>query len=156
MKFRTELWRIIKFILITGAVNVVFSLLNSSFIRSGFASSLPSYGTVLSISGWVFTLLTTAITTLLNRYFTFRATEKWYIAVPFMLVAAIAWQLLRTLPMAAAAKAGQDVLLTTANWLSGIWFILQYLLQRCVIYCHTTDQNGWYRRFHPTNDEKGA
>lgn len=33
------------------------------------------------------------------------------------------------------------------------WFVVSYLLQRCVIYCHTIDTNGWYRRFHPTNEE---
>ena len=153
MKFRTELWRIAKYILITGAVNIPLSILYGALINALAAGSSASTGTWLTVMNYAHLLISTLALTLLHRYFTFRATEKWYIAVPFMLVAAIAWQLLRTLPMAAAAKAGQDVLLTTANLLSGFWFVLQYLLQRCVIYCHTTDTNGWYKRFHPTNEE---
>ena len=43
-----------------------------------------------------------------------------------------------------------------SNLLSVMWLLLQYLLQRCVIYCHTTDQNGWYRRFHSDTNEEGA
>ena len=153
MKFRTELFRIVKFILITGTVNVVFALVNTTFFRSAAASNIASSGVLASASSWGFTIVTTLITTLLNRYFTFRATEKWYIALPVMLAAAIAWQILRSYPLAVTAQISMQASLNMSTLLGFVWMALQYLLQRCVIYCHTTDTNGWYARFHPTNDE---
>ena len=152
-KFCDELWRIVKFILITGLVNVIFSLANSYFIRSAAASNAAFLGVWVSASSWIFLLLTTAIATLLNRYFTFRATEKWYIALPVMLIAAVGWQVLQAYPMSIAARHGAEIAMSMSYLLSMIWPILSYLLQRCVIYCHTVDTTGWYRRFHPTNEE---
>ncbi|MBQ2929503.1 MAG: hypothetical protein IJD99_04745 [Clostridia bacterium] len=153
MKFRTELWRIVKFLLITFAVNLVFSLINTGITTTLLANRSSSTGMWLSVLSWGFTLCTTLAATLLHRYFTFRATEPWYIAVPFMLVAAIIWQLVKSFPLNAAGNAGPQTIITMTYLLSFGWMILSYLLQRCVIYCHTTDTNGWYRRFHPTNDE---
>ena len=154
LKFRVELWRIVKFLLITFAVNLVFSLANGSITNALVASRSASTGRVLSLLSWVFTIGSALVTTLVHRYFTFRATEPWYIALPIMVIAAVCWQLLKAFPLNAAAIAGAQSVVTMTYLLSGAWFILQYLLQRCVIYCHTTDTNGWYRRFHPdTNDE---
>lgn len=153
MKFRTEIWRIVKFLLITGAVNLVFTFVNAGVTNALLANHTSSTGTWLSFMSYAFTFLTTLFAALLNRYFTFRATEKWYIAVPLMIIAAFAWQLLRTFPMNAAANAGAQLVITMTYLLGILWIILSYLLQRCVIYSHTTDQNGWYRRFHPTNEE---
>ena len=153
MKVRVELWRIVKFLLITFAVNLVFSLLNAGATQFLLANRSDSTGMWLSAISWGFTLGTTLVATLLHRYFTFRATEPWYIAVPIMLLAAVVWQLLRTLPQAAAAQLGMTAALNMSTLLGMVWFAVSYLLQRCVIYCHTTDTNGWYARFHPTNDE---
>ena len=153
MKFRVELWRIVKFLLITAAVNLVFALLDNVIIYKVLTSPSGTTGTWLSAISWGFTLGTTLVATLIHRYFTFRATEPWYIAVPIMLVAVIGWQLLEALPMGYSARLGMQSTVTMTYLLSFAWMILSYLLQRCVIYCHTTDQNGWYRRFHPTNDE---
>ena len=148
MKFRTELWRIVKFLLITFAVNLVFSLINGAVTNALVANPSLSTGRTLSLLSWAFNLGTVLVATLIHRYFTFRATEPWYIAVPFMLVAAIGWQLLKAYPLEAAAKTGAQSVITMTYLLASVWLVLQYLLQRYVIYCHTTDQNGWYRRFH--------
>lgn len=152
-KFRVELWRIVKFLLITAAVNLVFSLVNMGVTNALVASRSASAGTWLSVLSYAHTILTAIIAALLNRYFTFRATEKWYIAVPVMVIAALGWNWLAALPRAASAKLGMDAALNMISLLGMAWYVVSYLLQRCVIYCHTTDQNGWYRRFHPTNDE---
>jgi len=156
MKFRTELWRIIKFILITGVVNLPLTIAYGAIVNGLAAAGQPGMGNWLVTLNYANSLLSTTLLTLLHRYFTFRATEKWYIALPFMLVAVIAWQLLKTYPMAIAAKQSHDAAVFMSNLLAIIWPILQYLLQRCVIYCHTTDQNGWYRRFHPDTDDEGV
>ena len=95
----------------------------------------------------------TTLLTLLHRYFTFRATEKWFIALPIMLLAAVVWQFVQALMLASFSKLGVNAVTALVTLLPFIWPVLSYLLQRCVIYCHTTDTNGWYRRFHPTNDE---
>lgn len=153
-KFRIELWRIVKFLLITFAVNLVFSIISGS-ITNALAAS-PSAGETLSMLSYGYIFFNTLALTLLHRYFTFRATEKWYIAVPLMLAAAFAWDWLETLPLSAAASyMGASGFIAMIYFLSCLWMLASYLLQRCVIYCHTTDQNGWYRRFHPT-DEEGA
>lgn len=160
MKFRTEVWRIIKFILITFAVNLVFSLINAGATQFLLANRSDSTGMWLSAISWGFTLGTTLVATLLHRYFTFRATEPWYIAVPIMLIAACLWQWLGSL---FSAIFDQMALTNIAQmyiayvYIKGLlWMLLSYLLQRCVIYCHTTDTNGWYARFHPTNDTEGV
>ena len=156
MKFRTELWRIAKFLLITFAVNLVFTLANGAVTNALLGNTTSSTGQALSLLSWGNTILSALILALLHRYFTFRATEEWYIAVPFMLVAAIIWQLLKAYPLEAAAKTGAQRVITMTYLLSFAWLALSYLLQRCVLYCHTTDQNGWYRRFHSDTNEEGA
>jgi len=153
MKFRVELWRIVKFLLITCAVNLVFTIVNNAITNVLVANRSGSIGEMLSLVSYAHTILTAIIAALLNRYFTFRATEKWYIAVPIMVIAALGWNWLSALPRAASVKLGMDAALNMISLLGMAWYVVSYLLQRCVIYCHTTDQNGWYRRFHPTNDE---
>ena len=153
MKFRTELWRIVKFLLINMAVGVVLGLANGPILNAIMSSSNSSTGLWLSIHSYAHILLNATILTLVHRYFTFRATEPWYIALPIMLVFTLVWQWLGHLPMTFAARNGMETLTAMNNLLGFAAMLLQYLLQRCVIYCHTTDQNGWYRRFHPTNDE---
>ena len=152
-KFFDELWRIVKFILITGLVNLVFTIANNVITNGLVASRSISVGQMLSMLSYAYTILTAIIATLLNRYFTFRATEKWYIAVPVMVIAALGWNLLTSLPRAASAQLGMNASLNMISILGAAWFVVSYLLQRCVIYSHTIDTNGWYRRFHPTNDE---
>ena len=154
MKFRTELWRIVKFLLITAIINLPLTILYGVVTNALVANHSASTGVLLSVQYYAHLLISTLLMALAHRYFTFRATEPWYIAVPLMLVAAIGWQLLKTYPMAIAARQSQAAVTSMSNLLAVVWLILQYLLQRCVIYCHTTDTNGWYRRFHPdTNDE---
>ena len=153
MKFRVELWRIVKFLLITAIVNLPLTILYGTITNALVANHSASTGVLLSVQYYAHLLISTLLLTLVHRYFTFRATEPWYIAVPIMLVAVIGWQLLKTYPMVIAARQSQEAVTSMSNLLSIILLLLQYLLQRCVIYCHTTDQNGWYRRFHPTNEE---
>ena len=156
MKFRVEIWRIVKFLLITAIINLPLTLLYGVVTNALVANHSASTGVLLSVQFYAHLLISTLLMTLVHRYFTFRATEEWYIAVPFMLLAAIGWQLLKTYPMTVASKQSQEVVTSMSNLLSVMWLLLQYLLQRCVIYCHTTDQNGWYRRFHPDTNEEGA
>ena len=153
MKFRTEVWCVGKFILITGAVNLAVSFVTMAVTNALLANSSAYTGKLLSLSSYAYTILTAIITTLLNRYFTFRTTEKWYIAVPVMTIAALGWNWLSALPRAASAQLGINAAVNMISILGVAWFVVSYLLQRCVIYCHTIDTNGWYRRFHPTNEE---
>ena len=152
-KFCDELWRIVKFILITGLVNLVFTIANNVITNGLVASRSISVGQMLSMLSYAHTILTAIIAALLNRYFTFRATEKWYIAVPVMVIAALGWNWLTALPRMATSKLGMDAIMSMISLLGIAWYVVSYLLQRCVIYCHTIDTNGWYRRFHPTNEE---
>ncbi len=154
MKFRVELWRVVKFLLITFAVNLPLTLINSALVHSLVTSGQPGIGTWLSALTYGQIFLSTTALTLLHRYFTFRATEKWFIALPIMLIAAIAWQFVQAYVLSVTAKQGVEALTALTAVMPVFWLSLQYLLQRCVIYCHTIDQNGWYARFHPTN-EKG-
>ena len=156
MKFHTELWRIVKFLLITAIINLPLTILYGVVTNALVANHSASTGVLLSVQYYAHLLISTLLMALAHRYFTFRATEPWYIAVPFMLVAVIVWQLLKTYPMAIAARQSQESVTSMSNLLAVIWLLLQYLLQRCVIYCHTTDTNGWYRRFHPDTNEEGV
>ena len=156
MKFRVEIWRIVKFLLITALINLPLTLLYGVVTNALVANHSASTGVLLSVQFYAHLLISTLLMALAHRYFTFRATEEWYIAVPFMLVAAIIWQLLKAYPLEAAAKTGAQSVITMTYLLSFAWMAVSYLLQRCVIYCHTTDQNGWYRRFHSDTNEEGA
>ena len=151
-KFRVELWRIVKFLLITAAVNLPLTILHGAIINGLVAAGQPSIGSALAALNYANILLSTTLLTFLHRYFTFRAAEKWFIALPIMLLAAIAWQFMQAYVLSVTAKQGVEAMTAVAALLPIIWPVLSYLLQRCVIYCHTTDQNGWYRRFHPTHD----
>ena len=151
-KFRVELWRIVKFLLITAAVNLPLTILHGAIINGLVAAGQPSIGSALAALNYANILLSTTLLTFLHRYFTFRAAEKWFIALPIMLLAAIAWQFMQAYVLSVTAKQGVEAMTAVAALLPIIWPVLSYLLQRCVIYCHTTDQNGWYRRFHPTNE----
>ena len=153
MKFRVELWRIVKFILITLAVQLPFTIINGHLVNALAASGQPGIGEALATLTYGNALLSTALLTLLNRYFTFRATEKWFIALPIMLIAAVVWQFAQSLMLASISKLGVNAITALAALLPFIWPALSYLLQRYVIYCHTTDQNGWYRRFHTDTKE---
>lgn len=151
-KFRVELWRIVKFLLITAAVNLPLTILHGAIINGLVAAGQPSIGSALAALNYANILLSTTLLTFLHRYFTFRAAEKWFIALPIMLLAAIAWQFMQAYVLSVTAKQGVEAMTAVAALLPIIWPVLSYLLQRCVIYCHTTDQNGWYRRFHPTHE----
>jgi len=155
-RFHVELWRIVKFLLINMAVDTILGLANGPILNAIMSSLNGSTGMWLSIHSYAHILLSATILTLVHRFFTFRATEKWYIALPIMLVFTLAWQWLSHFPMAFAARNGEESLIAMSNLLGFAAMILQYLLQRCVIYCHTTDTNGWYRRFHPDTNEEGV
>ena len=157
----TEILRVAKYVLITLIVNLLLNLLwypiyqwmmedGSAAMTMGAASAVFSYGHLIS---------STIILTLLHRAFTFRATEKWYIAVPLMVVAAIGFRFLWAwgLALLQVAMGLQMTAMAFANLTSmqGIlWMICAYLLQRCAIYCHSIDDNWWYRRRHPAVDEQ--
>ena len=151
-KFRVELWRIVKFLLITAAVNLPLTILHGAIINGLVAAGQPSIGSALAALNYANILFSTTLLTFLHRYFTFRATEKWFIALPIVVIAAICWQFVQAYVLSVTAKQGVEAMTAVAALLPIIWPVLSYLLQRCVIYCHTTDQNGWYRRFHPTNE----
>ena len=154
MKLRIELWRIAKFILITLAVQLPVTMINGYLVNALVAGNQPGIGDALAKLTYGNLLLSTTLLTLLHRYFTFRATEKWFIALPIMLLAAVVWQFVQALMLASISKLGVNAVTALVTLLPFIWPVLSYLLQRYVIYCHTTDQNGWYRRLHPdTNDE---
>ena len=152
MKFRREMWRIAKFILITLAVQLPVTMINGYLVNALVAGNQPGIGDALAKLAYGNLLLSTTLLTLLHRYFTFRATEKWFIALPIMLLAAVVWQFVQALMLASFSKLGVNAVTALVTLLPFIWPVLSYLLQRCVIYCHTTDQNGWYRRFHTTNE----
>ena len=155
-RFHVELWRIVKFLLINMAVDTILGLANGPILNAIMSSLNGSTGMWLSIHSYAHILLSATILTLVHRFFTFRATEKWYIALPIMLVFMLAWQWLSHFPLVFAARNGQEVMITVSNLLGVAGLVLQYLLQRCAIYCHTTDTNGWYRRFHPDTNEEGV
>ena len=147
-RFRVEGWRIVKFILIGLAVNLPLMLLNRALVNALVASGKPGVGNWLAAITYGQMVLSTVVLTLLHRYFTFRATEKWFIALPVMLIAAIVWQLVQAYMLSVISKLGVNAVTALAAVLPLVWPVLSYLLQRCIIYCHTTDTNGWYRRFH--------
>ena len=153
MKFRVELWRIAKFILITLVVQLPFTIVNGYLVNALAASGQPGIGDRLAALTYANLLLSTMLLTLLHRYFTFRAAEKWFIALPIMLLAAVVWQFAQALMLTYASKQGVNAVTTLSAMLPFIWPALSYLLQRYVLYCHTTDQNGWYHRFHTDTKE---
>ncbi len=113
-------------------------------------------GRLMTVWTYVQLLLSTTAACLIHRYFTFRASEKWFIALPLMLAFAFAMQLLTAPVMTLAARYGTAALITASQALNVVTTVLAYLFQRYVIYRHSTDEGGWYRRFHPTNEEEGA
>lgn len=149
-RLRIEIWRIMKFLLISEVVNIALSHLFVPLMAS--LTIQPAAGALLSFVSYVRLFLCAAILALLHRYFTFRATEPWFIALPLMLLYALLWQLLTALPMTFAARQSDTAVHQMSLLLYYISLILQYLFQRYVIYSHTTDTNGWYRRFHPDTE----
>lgn len=152
--FATETWRAVKYLLITGAVNIVFALVSGAATTQILAADTAQAGQRLSVLSYACTVFAVSIATLLNRYFTFRATEKWYIALPVMLLAKLAWNLLTGMMVIQSAHSGTEAVSMTSNLLGLLWLAAAYPLQRCVIYCHTTDTNGWYARFRLGDDEQ--
>lgn len=151
-RFAAEIWRAVKYLLITGAVSVAFAQLYRVLITQVLAADTVHVGLGLSVLSYVSLFFSTSITTLLNRYFTFRATEKWYIALPLMLVAAFGWNWLTSLAMMLAARTvSANIVSQASTLLSVLWIVTAYLLQCCAIYCHTADANRWYARLHPTD-----
>lgn len=156
----TEILRIAKYVLITLIVNLLLNMIwmpvyrwmaeDSAVMTLGAASAVFSYGHLIS---------STIILTLLHRAFTFRATEKWYIAVPLMIVAAVGfrflWAWMLALLQVAMGQQMTGMAFVNLTSMQGIlWMICAYLLQRCAIYCHSIDDNWWYRRHLPATDEQ--
>lgn len=152
--FATEVWRAVKYLLITGAVNAAFALVSGAATTQILSADTAQAGQWLSVLSYAYTVFAVSIATLLNRCFTFRATEKWYIALPIMLLAKLAWNLLTGLMLIQVARSGTEVVSMTSELLGLLWILAAYPLQRCVIYCHTTDTNGWYARFRLGDDER--
>ena len=161
-RWTTEVFRFGKYLLITLAVNLLLNLNwlpvyrwmaeGPAVMTLGAASALFSYGHLIS---------STILLTLLHRAFTFRATEKWYIAVPLMLVAALGFRFLWSwglalLEVTMGLQVTAKVLANLTSLQGILWTICAYLLQRYVIYCHSIDDNWWYRRLHPAADESGT
>ncbi len=151
-RFRTEGWRIAKYILISLACNIGFALLWQPLVNNVILSANQP-GRLLPLFSYGQILLSTVVSCLLHRYFTFRASEKWYIALLMMLAFAFAMQCLTSFVMSIAARFGTEAVITASYAAGSVEAFLAYLFQRYVIYCHSTDQGGWYRRFHPTNEE---
>lgn len=158
-KFCDELWRIAKFLVVSFVVGAPISYLYSRVPIELIASNSPfGAGLWLSLLNYVYLFLINVGQTLANRYFTFHATEKWYIAVPMMVGAQFLWSLLdsySSMMLLNWLHGTPESIMAAAQIKSVLWVIVSYLLQRCVIYRHTLDTNGWYRRFHPTYDEEG-
>ena len=113
-KFRVELWRIVKFLLITAAVNLPLTILHGAIINGLVAAGQPSIGSALAALNYANILLSTTLLTFLHRYFTFRAAEKWFIALPIMLLAAIAWQFMQAYVLSVTAKQGVEAMTAVA------------------------------------------
>ncbi len=152
---RTEVWRIVKYILIGGLLNLAFTLSYSYMVSPAVLES-DAPGRLMTVWTYVQLLLSTTAACLIHRYFTFRASEKWYIALPLMLLFALGMRMLTSMVMALAGRLGTAAVITASQVISPVATVLAYLFQRYVIYCHSTDEGGWYRRFHPTNEEEGA
>lgn len=154
--FATETWRAVKFLLISSAVSLLMALVYRAAMHALLAANLSQPGLWLSVLSYAYTFFNVSISTLLNRYFTFRATEKWYIALPLMLAAAFGWNLLTGTALTLMASRADDTIISQiSTLLSILWIAAAYLLQRCAIYCHTTDTNKWYTRFHMGDEQQG-
>ncbi len=153
--FRTELWRIVKYILIGWGVNLVFTFIQAP-VLSGLMEQSDSPGQALMLYSYGFILLNAAVSCLIHRYFTFRASEPWFVALPMMLLFTLGVQLLGSMVTVAAGRMGAETLVKVTYALNAVKWLLAYLFQRYVIYCHSTDEGGWYRRFHPANEEEGG
>lgn len=148
-RLATETWRAVKYLLICTAVSLLLAQLNRAAINAVLAAEGIQIGLVLSVLSYAYTFLNTGICTLLNRYFTFRATEKWYIALPLMLLVNFGWNWLGGAVITLTGLSismTPDLVAQQSMWRGILWVVASYLLQRCVIYVHTTDTNGWYAR----------
>ena len=154
-RFCDECWRFVKFLLMTFAVNIPLSLLYAKLI-----SVIPVLATVhtgmwLYLPSCAYNLLSAALAALVNRYFTFRATEKWYVAVLTIMATPFLWSCLSniTAMMIVQMSLAAGVNVGAAYLENVLWLAVSYLLQRCVIYRHNLDTNAWYHRFHLAYDE---
>ncbi len=154
-RFPTEGWRIAKYILISLATRVVLILIQQPLVNSIILSS-DYPGRMLTILSYGQILLSTLIACLIHRYFTFRSSEKLFVALPSMLAFAFVMQFLTSIVMHITARFGMEATLTASNVLGPVEAVLTYLFQRYVLYRRSIDQGGWYIRLHPTNDEKGS
>lgn len=158
MKFRTELWRIVKFLLITISTTLLFAVMYLSFNNAVLQPESSCYefldGTLYALSG-----LCVLTQTLLHRWLVFRTKGPWW-AVAILVLLALFWTYFPfsndSIDPDCARVYTPAYLSELACWMVTLWLLVTYLSQRYLLYCHTTDTNGWYRRFHPTNDEEGA
>ena len=153
-KFRVELWRVIKFMLITAVISLFLEDIGFSFLLSLSKQHGSVSGNILSIHSSVSTIVSTVLLTIIHRYFTFRATEKCLVATASMIGAVFAWNFLYSFILSFRSNQGIAFINVSTMLKPHLWFVISYLLQRCVIYCHTTDTNGWYRRFHTNEKER--
>ncbi len=152
--FSTEAWRIAKYILIAVAINTVFTVLQQPLLNAAMAAEQPGRAMTLLSYGRI--ALSTVVGCLIHRYFTFRASEPWFIALPLMIVFAAGWRLVNGICLQVLGRVSVENIVQSSYLLGLIHLVLAYLFQRYVIYCHTTDDGGWYRRFHSTTEEEGA
>ncbi len=153
--FRTETWRIVRYILISLALNVGFALIRQPLVNNVILSS-DQPGWLLTYFSYGQILLNTLIACLIHRYFTFRSSKKWFVALLMMLGFALAMQFLSSFAMRMASRFGMEAMITASNMLSLAELILAYLFQRYVLYRDSIDTGAWYVRFHSDNNTEGA
>ena len=137
----TESRRIVRFLLLSIPVQYFIERLRPSLVRGILFSGSPQVDLWLTVLACVYPLVIAAVCTLVNRYYVFHSTKKWYIAVLLMVLATFLWNILRSTLIADAG-----------SWADLLWLAVSYLLQRFVIYRHTLDTNNWYGHFHPTDE----
>lgn len=147
LKFRVELWRVMKFILISAAADLLFACIGLSCKLWLDSAGLYTYKTQFALVGAA-TSLNTVTLVLLHRRFTFRASGSMTGVLLGMFVAANLWtgNIVRTV--------FESLRLTreSAPWLAvilaGLWLILSYLLQRYGFYKKAIDTNRLAQRRH--------
>lgn len=141
--FKTEGRRIVRYLLLTLAAQQLFERLSPSLTRAILFSGSPQTDLWMTLLVYCYPLVITAVCTLINRYFTFHASKKWYIAVLLMMLATVLWNILGNIIIMIRSSSGEVI--SGAGYMEELlWLTVSYLLQRCVIYRHTLDTNNWY------------
>lgn len=152
-RIATEIWRAVKYLLICGAVALPIAQVYRAAVNSLTATAGGQIGLTLTVLSCAYDILNVCINTPLNCYFTFRARKRWYVALPVMLVALLGWKWLTGMLLMQVAERGMTAYKQASTWLGVLWLAVSYLLQRCAVYGRMVDNNRWYTRLHPTNEQ---